>query len=74
MSAGDAEVPITHRVAGRPSLRIGKIREVRPHDLGLRFISGAITSIVSGVLGTAVSARVGGIFYRGCGLGEWNRE
>ena len=62
MSATDEEVPITARVSERPTLQPRKVREVRPRDLGIRFITGALTSVVSGVLTTVVSARVGGIF------------
>lgn len=62
MSVTDEEAPITERVGERPSFELKKIREVRPRDLGIRFVAGAITSVVSGVLATAVSARVGGIF------------
>ena len=62
MSAADCEVPITERVSERPSLGLRKVLEVRPRDLGIRHVAGALTSIASGVLTTTVSTRVGGIF------------
>jgi hypothetical protein len=62
MSASDEEVRITQRVAERPGLELGRMLEVRRRDLGIRFVAGGLTSVVSGVLTTAVSARVGGIF------------
>lgn len=62
MSVTDEEAPITARVGERPRLELKRILEVRPRDLGIRFLGGAVTSVVSGVLTTAVSPRVGGIF------------
>jgi Protein of unknown function (DUF3147) len=57
------EATITERVEERPSLVLGKLREVRARDLGFRFLAGAVTSIVAGLLTLAFGARVGGIFF-----------
>jgi hypothetical protein len=57
------EATIGERVAERPSLELGKLREVRARDLGYRFLAGAVTSIVAGLLTLAFGARVGGIFF-----------
>jgi len=56
------EAPITARLAQRPSLKLAKLRDVRPRDLGYRFIAGAVTSIVAGVVTLVFGARVGGAF------------
>jgi hypothetical protein len=57
----DKEVPITQRVAERPALEPGKLREVRPRDLAIRFVAGALTSIAAGLVTLAFGGRVGGI-------------
>jgi Protein of unknown function (DUF3147) len=57
------EASITERVAERPSLELGKVREVRARDLAYRFLAGAVTSIGAGLLTLAFGARVGGIFF-----------
>jgi Protein of unknown function (DUF3147) len=57
----DKERPITARIAERPALDVGKLREVRPRDLAIRFVAGALTSIAAGLLTLAFGARVGGI-------------
>jgi Protein of unknown function (DUF3147) len=59
---GDEEVPITARVAERPALDLHEIREARPRDLGYRFLAGAVTSIVAGLVTLAFGPRAGGIF------------
>jgi hypothetical protein len=56
------EFGIAERVPERPSLELGAAREVRSRDLAIRFVTGAITSVVSGALTLALGARVGGIF------------
>ena len=62
ISRSTEEGPITARLEERPSLTLARLREVRPRDLALRFLAGAATSIVAGVISYAVSARVGGFF------------
>lgn len=62
MSPTAEEVPITERVAERPSLQPRRILEAKPRELGYRFLGGAITSIASGVVTLVFGARVGGIF------------
>lgn len=61
MSAVDKEATIRERVEERPSLELGKVREVRARDVGYRFLAGALTSIASGAVTLAFGARVGGI-------------
>lgn len=60
MSAQE-EHPITSRIRERPSFSLSKLRQVNPRSLVFRFVTGAITSVVSGLLAIAVSARIGGI-------------
>lgn len=62
MSSVGEEVPITERVGERPSLATGKLRDLRPRDLGYRFVAGAATSVAAGILTLALGARAGGIF------------
>ena len=62
MSRHDEEVPITERVAERPSLRLSKLGHVKPRDLAYRFVAGAFTSIAAGVVTLGFGPRVGGIF------------
>jgi Protein of unknown function (DUF3147) len=62
MSAGFEEAPITERIAERPSFQLGKVRQVGPRDLALRFIAGAVTSIAAGAVTLAFGTRTGGIF------------
>lgn len=61
MSSGDKEAAITEPVDERPSIELGKLREVRLRRLGVRFVAGALTSVASGLVSIAISARVGGI-------------
>ena len=62
MSATDQEVEITHRVAEQPKLEVEKIKEAQPRQLAIRFVAGAVTSIVAGVVTLVFGARTGGIF------------
>ena len=61
MSATNQEVPITDRVAERPDVEPQKVREVHARDLGYRFIAGALTSIVAGLLTIGFGPRIGGV-------------
>jgi Protein of unknown function (DUF3147) len=61
MSTAPEEAPITRRIAERPSLRLDKVREVKARDLGVRFVAGAVTSVVAGAMTLAFGARTGGI-------------
>ncbi len=61
MSAGDEELPITHRVGDRPRLHPSKLRDIHARDLGYRFLAGALTSVVAGLLTIAFGPRIGGV-------------
>jgi hypothetical protein len=61
MTATREEPTIAQRLAERPSLEGSKIREASPHELGYRFLAGAVTSVVSGLATLALGPRVGGI-------------
>lgn len=54
------EGPITSRVGQRPALQLGKLKELRAHELAVRFVSGAVISVCAGLIGYAITARVGG--------------
>lgn len=54
------EAPITRPPDELPSLDLGKLRQVRPRDLLIRFSVGAVTSIVGGTLAIVFNARVAG--------------
>jgi uncharacterized membrane protein (GlpM family) len=45
----------------RPLLQLGKIKQVRVKDLLIRFVAGALTSILAGGLSLAFGSRLGGI-------------
>jgi hypothetical protein len=46
----------------RPAIDLGKLGDVRPRDLLLRFAFGAAVSVCAAIIGKAVSARFGGAF------------
>lgn len=54
------ETPITARVSERPGFEPGKAREARKRDLGYRFLAGAGTSVVAGIVTLVAGARAGG--------------
>ncbi len=62
MSDGFEEAPITARVPERPSVHLGRVRELRARELAIRFAIGAVVSLVSGLVGLAFGMRAGGIF------------
>jgi hypothetical protein len=51
-----------HRPDVAPGATISKLRDVRPRDLAVRFVLGAVVSLVAGALGTIVGPRFGGAF------------
>ncbi|HEX4671578.1 MAG TPA: DUF3147 family protein [Solirubrobacteraceae bacterium] len=55
------EPGVTDRIDERPSFDPGKIAQARPRDLAIRFVAGALTSVASGLVTLAFSARAGGI-------------
>jgi hypothetical protein len=61
MSPRRADGPISKRVDDPPSLRPDRIGQVSPKALGIRFLAGAATSVVAGVLTIAFGPRLGGI-------------
>ncbi len=61
MSTTPEEAPITARVGERPKFEPGKVRKVRARDVGIRFIAGALTSVVAGGVTLAFGARTGGV-------------
>lgn len=62
MSVTEEERTVTHRLDERPSVDPGKAANADPRGMLVRFIAGALTSIVSGVVTLLVGPRVGGIF------------
>jgi hypothetical protein len=62
MSTSTEEAPITARVSERPRLDPSKLKHVRPRDLAVRFLAGAATSVVAGIVSVAAGPRVGGFF------------
>ncbi len=56
------ERPITARVEERPAARPRKLADVRPKELMVRFVAGALTSVLAGVVALVATPRVGGIF------------
>jgi hypothetical protein len=56
------EGPIWERVAERPSFKRDQVRQVKPRVLAVRFIAGATTSVIAGLVTLAFGPRVGGVF------------
>jgi drug/metabolite transporter (DMT)-like permease len=50
------------RPAVFPVLSLGKLRDVRPRDLAIRFALGAAVSVAAGILGNVFGHRFGGAF------------
>lgn len=61
MSRGVEERPITEQVPDRPSFSARQVREVGFRELAIRFVAGALTSVVAGVVTLAFGPRVGGV-------------
>lgn len=61
MTTTPEEAPITARVGERPKFKPSEVRKVRTRDLVIRFIAGAITSVVAGCVTIAFGARAGGV-------------
>jgi hypothetical protein len=61
MSVQAREPTIRDPVKQRPAFSISKIRKTTPRELGIRFVAGALTSVVAGVVTLIFGARVGGI-------------
>jgi hypothetical protein len=61
MNERNYESTVTQRLAERPSVSLSEIAHVRPRDLGIRFVAGALTSIAAGVLSIVFTARVAGL-------------
>jgi hypothetical protein len=61
MTPAVEERPITQRVPERPSFSPRQVREVGFRELAIRFIAGALTSVVAGAMTLAFGSRVGGI-------------
>ena len=55
------EGPITQPVAAAPALRLRRLRGITPRELAYRFIAGALTSIVAGVVTLVLGPRAGGV-------------
>ncbi len=62
MSQQTEEGPITARVPERPGFKVSQVRQVKPRLLAVRFIAGAATSVVAGLLTLAFGSRIGGVF------------
>jgi Protein of unknown function (DUF3147) len=61
MTSPPEEAPITERVAERPSFKLRKVREVHLRDIGVRFVAGALISVVAGAVTLTFGARAGGV-------------
>jgi uncharacterized membrane protein (GlpM family) len=55
------EPDLFDRLEEPPSLHPGKARQIGVREIGIRFVAGALTSVVAGVLTVAFGARIGGI-------------
>jgi hypothetical protein len=55
------EGSFTERVSERPALTRSEAAKARPRDLGVRFVSGALTSVAAGLVTLVFGARAGGL-------------
>jgi Protein of unknown function (DUF3147) len=62
MSQKAEEETIFERVSERPAINPSRVREVKPRMLAYRFLAGAATSVIAGIITLVFGARVGGIF------------
>ena len=63
MSPQLPEPSIRDRVQERPRFSLAKVRKTTGRELAIRFLAGALTSVVAGVVSLAFGARVGGILF-----------
>lgn len=61
-SATQEEHTVTERLDERPSADVQKALKADPRGMAVRFVAGALTSVVAGVLTLVFGPRVGGIF------------
>ncbi len=61
MSSQTPEPTLRDRIDEHPSFSVGEALKVKPRDLVIRFIAGALTSIGAGAVTLAFGARVGGL-------------
>jgi hypothetical protein len=61
MSATHEDAPISRRVDERPGAHPSKLRDIRARDLGYRFVAGAVTSVVAGIMTIVFGPRIGGV-------------
>lgn len=62
MSSGEHEPTIVDRLGERPHFKPKEVAGVKPRALVYRFLAGALTSVVAGVISLVFGARAGGIF------------
>lgn len=62
MSREAEEASIAQRVSERPAFEPDRVRQVKPRMLVYRFLAGAATSVIAGIITLGFGARVGGIF------------
>jgi small-conductance mechanosensitive channel len=62
MSPEPEEVTISQRVSERPAFKPSRVRQVKPRMLACRFLAGAATSVIAGIITLGFGARVGGVF------------
>ncbi len=61
MTGSREEPTLGQRIDERPTLRPGKLRDLKPRALAIRFAAGAATSILAGVASLIFGARPAGI-------------
>jgi hypothetical protein len=58
----DHEPTIADRIKEAPQVTPDKLKEVRPRQMAVRFLAGAVTSIAAGLITLGFGARAGGLF------------
>jgi Protein of unknown function (DUF3147) len=55
------ELSLMERLDERPRFELAEVRKANARELGYRFIAGAVTSVMAGIVTLVFGARVGGI-------------
>jgi Protein of unknown function (DUF3147) len=58
----EPELTVSDRLEERPRFEPKRVAQVKPRDLGIRFLAGGLTSVGAGLVTLAFGPRAGGIF------------
>jgi hypothetical protein len=61
MTGTAREPTVRDRLSERPAAKPARLKQVRPRDIGIRFVAGSLTSIAAGLVAIGFGPRVGGV-------------